>query len=145
MTNRKLEIKYLGESFTNNFGFPSRKITFYDSVSELTCSIFIHQRHAGHFCIWSMIEKEGKNTKLNGVIKRIEINETLIRSVDTYKNTKIIRYEPFGEFVIIDFSDLNELGNLQLALRNQLYKYVVAHGQLFDPNELSDEKYLRNN
>lgn len=143
MTDRILEIKMIGDVFTNQFGYPSRKIKFYDPVRRLSKSIFIHERHAGHYGIWKRIEKAGISTKLKGEIKIIELDETLIRSVSTYANANIIRFQSNGRFVVIEFSDLNNLGNLQIALRNQLYSYVTAENQLFDPYELTDDKFLK--
>lgn len=34
---------------------------------------------------------------------------------------------------------MNEKGHLQMALKNQIYKYVISKGELFDPDELTDE------
>jgi DNA-binding MltR family transcriptional regulator len=143
MKERILEIKMIGNVFTNQFGYPSRKVGFFDPVSRLSKSIFIHQKHAGHYAVWKMIEETGVKTKLKGEIKIIKIDEALIRSISTYEHAKIKGVQSQGTFVIIEFSDLNELGNLQMALKNQLYNYVSADGQIFDPYELTDVKYLR--
>lgn len=138
----KLIIKLIKEEFENKYGYPSRKVTFYDDTSDLEKEIYLHKKHAGNYGIWRKIEKNGYKSLIYGEIKEISINETLIRNVDAYKNAIILDFHSSGIFVIFKFRELSEKGNLQMALKNQIWQYVKAKGELFDNDELTDEEYL---
>lgn len=136
----KLEIKEIGETFTNSFGYPSRTVTFYDPLSKIMKRIYIHRGHAGDYGIWRKIDKDGYDAIFFGNIQEIPIDIDLIRRVPAYKDAKILSYNKTGIFVILKYSKASETRNLELTLKNQLWQYIKTKGELFDPNELPEEK-----
>jgi len=138
----KLIVKKIGEEFKNRFGYPSRKVTFYDPQSNLKKEIYLHRGHAGYYDVWRKIEKNDYESIFYGEIKEIPIDEDLIRSVHAYKEAKIIDFQPCGIFVFFKYRDLSQTGNQQMALKNQLWQYVNVEDELFDIDELTEDEYL---
>ena len=138
----KLLIKNIGEEFKNRFGYPSKRVIFYDPKSNLEKEIYLHRGHAGYYSVWSKIEKNGYKSLIYGEIKEISIDENLIRSVRAYKEAKILGFQPSGIFVFFKYRDLTRKGNLQMALKNQLWQYVNSKDELFDNDELTEDEYL---
>lgn len=139
---RSLELTRIDEIFKNQFGYPSRWVEFSDPWNGLKKEICIHERHAGYIGVWEKIEKFGFISKFPGEIKIIKIDDRLIKSVRAYKYAEIITFQPEGMFVIVKYSNYNEKGNLQMALKNQLYQYVESKGESFDSDNLDDDEFL---
>ncbi|MBN2348116.1 MAG: hypothetical protein JXJ22_04725 [Bacteroidales bacterium] len=138
-----LIVKDIGNIFKNKFEYFSRRATFYDPVNNIEQELVLHERHAGDQTIWKSLETDGLNAKFIGEIKNLKINEDLIRSVRSYKNAKIHSYKEIGTFVIFEFADLNSKGQLQMALKNQLWKFVKAKDVLFDADELIGDEFYK--
>jgi hypothetical protein len=139
---RSLELTKIGETFKNQFGYPSRWVEFFDPWNGLKKEICIHEKHAGHNRIWEKIEKFGFSSKFLGEIKIIKIDHRLIKSVRKFKYAEILTFKPEGMFVIVNYSNYNEKGNLQMALKDQLYQYVESKGESFDADILDDDEFL---
>jgi hypothetical protein len=141
-TENYLIVKDIGNIFKNQFGYNSRKVKFFDVTSNIEKEIFLHERHAGYSSIWSIIEHDGYNSKIYGSIISLELTEEIIRNVRSYKEARIFSFKNHGIFVVFVYSELNSKGNMQMALKNQLYEYVDAVNVLFDPDELTEDEYL---
>ena len=138
----KLIIENIGEEFKNRFGYPSKRVTFYDRKSKLQKEIYLHRGHAGYYDVWRKIEKNGYKSLIYGEIKEITINEIIIRSIRAYKNAEILSFQTHGIFVFFKYRDLTQKGNIQMALKNQLWQYVNSENELFDIDELTEDEYL---
>lgn len=140
-TNTKLNISIekLGPIYKNSMGGETRKVLFYDSVSNLQKLIYLHKSHSGYNSVWRAILKNS-DLKLTGSIKEFEITEELIRSIPVYEKAEIISFDKIGTFLIFEYGDLEKEGSFLLSIKNQIWEYVKARGVFFDKSYMPNRK-----
>ena len=137
-----LEIVKIGDIYTNRMRGKTRRITFRDPKNKKTVELYMHAAHAGHG-YWHDIVKDMYKAKIPGRIETIELSLELINSVPSFENVKIQHFEPRGNFVIFEYSDLNKKGEIQLALKDQLWRYIIAPDRPFDISEIKGDEFTK--